>query len=77
MKQIAYEQLKPGMTTAEDIYAMNGQQLLVPKGTKLTPLKLQLMGVFSIRTVYIEDDIPEGAGASESVDKKSVVNDLR
>ncbi len=77
MKQIAYEQLKPGMTTAEDIYAMNGQQLLVPKGTKLTPLKLQLMGVFSIRTVYIEDDIPQGAGTSESVDKKATVNDLR
>lgn len=46
MKKITLEQLKPGMVTAEDIYAMNGQQLLVPKGTTLTELKLQLLHVF-------------------------------
>ena len=33
MKKVAYAQLRPGMVTAEDVYAMNGQQLLVPKGT--------------------------------------------
>ena len=43
MKKITLEQLKPGMVTAEDIYAMNGQQLLVPKGTTLTELKLCLL----------------------------------
>ena len=61
MKKITLEQLKPGMVTAEDIYAMNGQQLLVPKGTTLTELKLQLLHVFSIRSVRIDDEIPDSA----------------
>ncbi len=64
MKKVAYAQLRPGMVTAEDVYAMNGQQLLVPKGTTLTELKLQLLHVFSIRSIRIEDDIPETDAAS-------------
>ncbi len=66
MKKITLEQLKPGMVTAEDIYAMNGQQLLVPKGTTLTELKLQLLHVFSIRSVRINDEIPDSADSAEN-----------
>ncbi len=72
MKKIALEQLKPGMVTAEDVYANSGQQLLVPKGTTLTDLKLQLLNVFAIRNVRIEDESPESADtASAAQDEAS------
>lgn len=70
MKRIAYEQLKPGMVTAEDVYALNGQ-LLVPKGTPLTSLMLQLMHVYSIRSIRIEDDTAK-APISSSEDEDSI-----
>ena len=66
MKKIALEQLKPGMVTAEDVYANSGQQLLVPKGTTLTDLKLQLLNVFAIRNVRIEDESPESADTASA-----------
>lgn len=56
MSRIIFEQLKPGMITAEDVYALNGQ-LLIPKGTALTNNMLDQLQLYSIRSIRIKDDV--------------------
>lgn len=58
MKRTIYEQLQPGMITGEDVYALNGQ-LLIPKGIVLTQATLDLLKMYSIRTIRIDDGVDE------------------
>lgn len=55
MSRIIFEQLTPGMITDEDIYALSGQ-LLIPKGVALTSNMLDLLQLYSIRSIRIQDE---------------------
>lgn len=57
MKQYLLSALKPGMTTAENIFSQYNR-LLLPKGTVLTRSILEMLSSHGIVSVRIADDLP-------------------
>lgn len=62
MKKILVNELKPGMLTAEDIYAIDGQ-LIVPKKVILTAKTIEKLSSFGVYSIRVEDAVVESADA--------------
>lgn len=56
MKKILVRDLTPGMITAEDIYAINGQ-LIVPKKVILTDRTIEKLISFAVYSIRVEEDM--------------------
>lgn len=67
MKKILVSDLKPGMMTGEDIYAIDGQ-LIVSKKVILTTKTIEKLSSFGVYSIRIEETIQEPA---EIVDETS------
>lgn len=55
MKRISSLQLVPGMVLAKDVYDLNNR-LIISKGTALTDVLIIKLDLYSILSVYIEDN---------------------
>lgn len=75
MKRTIYEQLEPGMITGEDVYALNGQ-LLIPKGVVLTQATLDLLKMYSIRMIRIDDSEEAANGQLSSAKDTEFYSDF-
>lgn len=56
MKYIPSTKLRPGMITAEDVYAPGSSQLLLPAGFTLTPKSIARLEFYSVFSVKIADE---------------------
>lgn len=56
MQKILVRNLQPGMITAEDIYAINGQ-LIVPKKVILSDSTIEKLTSFAIYSIRVEDEM--------------------
>lgn len=55
MRSIPISKLLPGMVTAEDVYAYNSDQLILPRGLTLTDKTITKLEFYSIFSIRVED----------------------
>ncbi|MEG1847183.1 MAG: HD-GYP domain-containing protein [Lachnospiraceae bacterium] len=66
MKKLNVEDLKPGMTTIEDVYTLDGK-LVLPKGLVLTPKAIVKLDFYAIHAVKVDDAI---SASDDSVEEE-------
>lgn len=76
MKKILVRDLQPGMITAEDIYAINGQ-LIVPKKVILTERTIEKLITFAVYSIRVEEEMASVTVAASASAQSSYVDRVK
>lgn len=66
MKDVALENIKPGMRLAKDVYDRNGR-LILTSGTEIAEAHLRTFKVWRVASVCVESGPGESAGLTDTV----------
>ena len=76
MRRIHSRDVKPGMTVASDVYALNNQ-LVIPKGVVLNNKTISKLSFYSVPFIQIEDEIISEETKAPQTYHEKVQNDPR